>query len=166
MRTVCRLCPHHCVLEEGQTGRCRGRENRGGSVVCANYGRLTSVAVDPIEKKPFRRFHPGRYILSVGSYGCNLRCPFCQNHEISMAGAEIPAEQVSPERLVELAMRLTHTAAGNIGVAFSLILGTTLGAFLGPVVLQHLSRERLEKILPPLLIVLVLGMGGIVFFKM
>ena len=82
-----------------------------------------------------------------------------------MAGAEIPAEQVSPERLVELAMRLTHTAAGNIGVAFSLILGTTLGAFLGPVVLQHLSRERLEKILPPLLIVLVLGMGGIVFFK-
>ena len=119
MRTVCRLCPHHCVLEEGQTGRCRGRENRGGSVVCANYGRLTSVAVDPIEKKPFRRFHPGRYILSVGSYGCNLRCPFCQNHEISMAGAEIPAEQVSPERLVELAMRLTHTAAGNIGVAFT-----------------------------------------------
>ena len=119
MRTVCRLCPHHCVLEEGQTGRCRGRENRGGSVVCANYGRLTSVAVDPIEKKPFRRFHPGRYILSVGSYGCNLRCPFCQNHEISMAGAEIPAEQVSTERLVELAMRLTHTAAGNIGVAFT-----------------------------------------------
>ena len=119
MKAVCSLCPHHCALEEGQTGLCRGRENRGGTVVCANYGRLTSVAVDPIEKKPFRHFHPGQYILSAGSYGCNLRCPFCQNHEISMAGAEAPVEQVSPERLAELAAQLTHTLRGNLGVAFT-----------------------------------------------
>jgi pyruvate formate lyase activating enzyme len=77
------------------------------------------VAVDPIEKKPFRRFHPGTYILSVGSYGCNLHCPFCQNHEISMAGPEAPVEQVSPERLAGLAAQLTHAPQGNIGVAFT-----------------------------------------------
>ena len=103
MRAVCPICPQHCSLDEGQLGRCRGRMNQGGTVVCANYGRITAVAVDPIEKKPLLHFHPGSYILSVGSYGCNLACPFCQNHEISMAGPEAPCQQVSPARLAELA---------------------------------------------------------------
>ena len=85
MKTVCRVCMHHCSLEPGQRGRCGARKNEGGQIVCENYGQVTSLALDPIEKKPLRRFRPGSYILSVGSYGCNLRCPFCQNHEISMA---------------------------------------------------------------------------------
>ena len=90
MSVTCELCFHHCHLEEGQTGFCRARICRNGAVVLLNYGKLTSLALDPIEKKPLRRFHPGSLILSVGSFGCNLRCPFCQNHEISMAGeAEI-----------------------------------------------------------------------------
>ena len=88
MKTVCELCFHHCALEEGQTGYCRARGNRGGVIVPLNYGKISGIALDPIEKKPLRRFHPGSKILSVGSFGCNLRCPFCQNHEISMAGAE------------------------------------------------------------------------------
>ena len=88
MRVSCELCFHHCQLEEGQDGLCRGRGNRNGTIVPLNYGRLTSLALDPVEKKPLRRFHPGSRILSLGSFGCNLRCPFCQNAAISMAGPE------------------------------------------------------------------------------
>ena len=83
-----------------------------------NYGKLTSLALDPIEKKPLRRFHPGSLILSVGSFGCNLRCPFCQNYEISMAGeTEIQTVEVSPTQLVGQAAELR--ARGNIGVAYT-----------------------------------------------
>lgn len=89
----------------GQDRLCRARANRGGQIVPLNYGRLTSLALDPIEKKPLRRFHPGGLVLSLGSFGCNLRCPFCQNAEISMAGAEFPARDYSPEALVQLGAR-------------------------------------------------------------
>ena len=114
---ICRLCPHHCELAEGQTGFCRARQNVGGKIICANYGRVTSLALDPVEKKPLARFYPGSYILSAGSYGCNLRCPFCQNHEISMADAHAQTSFVSPEELVEKALELR--GRGNIGLAFT-----------------------------------------------
>lgn len=84
-KIICRVCCHHCLLQEGQTGMCGARINRGGRITAANYGKLTSLALDPIEKKPFARFMPGSRILSVGSYGCSLRCPFCQNYEIASA---------------------------------------------------------------------------------
>ena len=88
---------NRCSLEEGQTGMCRARKNTGGAVIPVNYGKITSMALDPIEKKPLRRFLPGSVILSVGSFGCNLRCPFCQNHEISMAGdGDCESVAVSP----------------------------------------------------------------------
>lgn len=80
---VCEVCHHHCNLNEGNLGLCRARICKEGEIVCANYGYITSIALDPIEKKPLNRFHPGSNIMSVGSYGCNLRCPFCQNHSIS-----------------------------------------------------------------------------------
>lgn len=117
MRAVCDICPHHCALEEGRTGLCKARTNIKGSIKCTNYGKLTSLALDPIEKKPLSRFLPGSKILSAGSYGCNLRCPFCQNHCISMAGGEEDIETVfmSPEELVEKALELV--ARGNIGIA-------------------------------------------------
>ena len=100
MKATCTLCFHHCQLDDGQTGYCRARGNRGGAVVPLNYGKVSGIALDPIEKKPLRRFHPGSKILSVGSYGCNLRCPFCQNHEISMSGAEgVEALYLSPDAL-------------------------------------------------------------------
>ena len=117
-RTVCPVCPRHCRLAEGETGFCRARKAEGGRVVCANYGRITSIALDPIEKKPLARFHPGSMILSAGSFGCNLRCPFCQNHAISMAGdGELRAEDVSPDALAALAEELEPR--GNIGVAYT-----------------------------------------------
>jgi len=118
MKVLCELCFHHCELDEGQTGFCRARGNRGGTIVPLNYGRITSLALDPIEKKPLRRFHPGSMILSVGSFGCNLRCPFCQNHEISMAGdGVLQTVEVSPEQLADKAAELRPR--GNIGVAYT-----------------------------------------------
>ncbi len=118
MKTRCELCFHHCALDEGQTGLCRARACQDGKIVSLNYGKLTSLALDPIEKKPLRRFHPGSLILSVGSFGCNLRCPFCQNHEISMAGdSGIQTVEVSPEQLAAKAAELVPQ--GNIGVAYT-----------------------------------------------
>lgn len=85
MKRTCHACFRRCILAEGQTGACGARKNTGGGITASNYGRLTSLALDPIEKKPLARFYPGSRILSVGSYGCNLRCPFCQNYEIATA---------------------------------------------------------------------------------
>lgn len=118
-KVVCDLCPRGCRLAEGQVGWCRARIGHAGQVVPQNYGRLTSVALDPIEKKPLARFFPGSYILSVGSFGCNLRCPFCQNHGISQAGADCVTQAVTPSELVSLAQELAARPAGNLGVAFT-----------------------------------------------
>jgi len=114
----CTVCARECRLQEGQTGACGARKAEQGSVICANYGRITSLALDPIEKKPLARFLPGSRILSCGSYGCNLRCPFCQNYEISMAGETgVPWREISPEELCKMAMSLRPE--GNTGVAFT-----------------------------------------------
>lgn len=117
MSVCCTLCFHHCALEEGQTGACRARANRNGTVVPLNYGRLTAMALDPIEKKPLRRFYPGSKVLSVGSFGCNLHCPFCQNAEIAAAGVELYTQDCPPETLAAQALALRQR--GNIGVAYT-----------------------------------------------
>lgn len=114
----CAICPHRCLLEKGQTGFCGARSNRGGEIRCDNYGLITSLALDPIEKKPFRRFHPGSRILSAGSFGCNLRCPWCQNHEISSADSgRLRTVFLTPEELVSQAVSLR--SQGNIGLAYT-----------------------------------------------
>ena len=123
-KAVCWLCPHRCHLSDGQTGFCRARQNQGGIIRSLNYGLLTSAALDPIEKKPLYHFHPGSHILSLGSFGCNLRCPFCQNYTISQAGPDgfagqrLPLDRVTPKEIVAAAQRLEETS-GNIGVAFT-----------------------------------------------
>lgn len=115
---VCPVCPHHCLLKEGQYGRCGARKNEDGRIICANYGMITSLALDPMEKKPLSRFFPGSMVLSTGSFGCNLSCSFCQNHEISMAGAgRVGCSEISARELAELAKR--YESNGNIGVAFT-----------------------------------------------
>ncbi len=114
---ICQLCPRHCDLQPGQTGYCHARRNDGNAIACINYGKITSLALDPIEKKPLARFHPGSFILSVGSFGCNLRCPFCQNSDISMAYEQCQTTYVSPEALVQKALALKPQ--GNIGIAYT-----------------------------------------------
>lgn len=117
----CGVCFRHCKIDEGNYGFCGVRTCKDGIVIPENYGRLTAIALDPIEKKPLNRFYPGSKILSVGSYGCSLRCPFCQNSDISWSDqVEISKREsryVSPEELAELAEELQ--AKGNIGVAFT-----------------------------------------------
>lgn len=117
MSIRCELCFHHCQLEEGQIGFCKARANQRGKNVSLTYGRLSAAALDPIEKKPLRRFHPGAKILSVGSFGCNLRCPFCQNASISMHAAAKETPFISPRQLCEQALALCKR--GNIGVAYT-----------------------------------------------
>ena len=117
MKKTCPLCFHHCTLSEGQTGTCRARGNRHGQIVPLNYGKLTALALDPIEKKPLRHFHPGSRILSVGSFGCNLHCPFCQNASIAAVGEETYTQDCTPEQLVQKALTLREK--GNIGLAYT-----------------------------------------------
>ena len=125
-KVACPVCPHRCVISEGGTGRCRARGTRNGKNVSLNYGIVSSIALDPIEKKPLQRFFPGSSILSVGSFGCNLNCPFCQNWEKSMADCREFAgddngtaseSYIAPDILAEAADKLRNR--GNIGVAFT-----------------------------------------------
>ena len=116
---TCTLCPHACRLRAGATGFCRARANVSGTIRAINYGRLTALALDPIEKKPLYHFYPNSDILSVGSFGCNLACAFCQNAGIAAADAHIETENVTPAQLAALAEELRHQPRGNIGVAFT-----------------------------------------------
>ena len=119
--TKCDVCFRHCNIEEGKLGFCGARTCIDGKVIQANYGRITSLALDPIEKKPLNRFNPGSLILSAGSYGCNLRCPFCQNYEISWSEEAWKfaktADVCTPEDLARTAAYYQNQ--GNIGIAFT-----------------------------------------------
>ncbi|MCL1879900.1 MAG: AmmeMemoRadiSam system radical SAM enzyme [Actinomycetia bacterium] len=138
---ICPICPHACRLQDGQAGFCRARLAKDGRVQPLAFGRVTALALDPIEKKPLAHFLPGSAILSVGGFGCNLRCPFCQNADISQWGASAGSEsltlevasgskaaqkamakaanlrQLLPEDLVAEAVRLRPR--GNVGIAYT-----------------------------------------------
>lgn len=116
---VCGVCFRHCKIEENAVGFCGARICRGGQIVPGNYGKITSAALDPIEKKPLKMFESGKMILSVGSYGCNLRCPFCQNSTISWSekAFKYKADFYSPEEIVRTALKLRNR--NNIGIAFT-----------------------------------------------
>jgi len=111
----CLLCPHLCKLSAGQTGLCGARKNNGKEIELLTYGVISGLALDPIEKKPLYHFFPGRNILSVGSYGCNMRCDFCQNHGISQKVPQSFKQKMSPEELVNAAIK----SRDNIGLAFT-----------------------------------------------
>jgi len=108
----CPVCPHHCRLKPGQVGICRTRTLQDGKIVSLTYGEVAAWHLDPIEKKPLYHFYPGSWIFSVGAYGCNLKCFFCQNHEISQTVAK--GYEVTPEQLAELSVR-----NNSIGICFT-----------------------------------------------
>lgn len=111
----CHLCPNSCLLMPGQTGLCRVRECRDGELVTRSYGSVSSIALDPIEKKPLYHFYPGSTILSLGSFGCNLRCRYCQNWQISQRLEE--GHIITPQSVAELAQGFRKDDC--IGVAFT-----------------------------------------------
>jgi pyruvate formate lyase activating enzyme len=111
----CLLCPHYCKLSEGQTGICGVRKNSGNEIGLLTYGTLSGFSLDPVEKKPLYHFFPGHSILSIGSYGCNMRCDFCQNHNISQRIPEKLVKEITVKEIVEAVLK----AENNIGIAFT-----------------------------------------------
>ena len=115
---TCILCPHNCIIKEGRSGICGARYNNGKILVSENYGMVSALKSDPVEKKPLYHFCPGMDILSVGSYGCNMKCRFCQNHHISQFCFDrhtAPMQPVSPAEIVGKAI----SAPNNAGLAFT-----------------------------------------------
>ena len=117
----CLLCPHRCLIKEGQSSRCLSRKNMGGKLYSLNYGKVLGAALDPIEKKPLYRFYPSTYIFSVGTFGCNFDCLFCQNHSLVHSVPKKIEEktnnyqdEVSPEELIGAVLKTP-----SIGIAFT-----------------------------------------------
>jgi pyruvate formate lyase activating enzyme len=154
----CFLCPHNCVIENGHFGKCNVRTHENGKLYTINYGEITSASLDPIEKKPIHYFRPHSNIFSVGSFGCNFRCSFCQNYSISQYRAR--SEYVTDENLVETTLSMKD----NIGVAFTyndpsiwyeyvydcarLLKETDPNASVVLVTNGYFSEEPLKKLLP------------------
>ncbi|MEO0075085.1 MAG: AmmeMemoRadiSam system radical SAM enzyme, partial [candidate division WOR-3 bacterium] len=108
----CELCPNFCVIDDNKVGLCLGRKNINGKLYAINYGEVVAIAMDPIEKKPLYHFFPGAPIFSIATFGCNLRCPFCQNWEISQQRAD--SKFYSPDELIK-----TATHYPTIGIAYT-----------------------------------------------
>lgn len=127
-KVKCLLCPHNCFLTEGKVGVCAIRKNIDGQLFALTYSQISSLNLDPIEKKPLYHYKPGAKILSVGSLGCNLRCPFCQNWTIAQPRScyhpwhpeevvKSSLKQLSPRKLANLAA--SYQQFGNIGIAYT-----------------------------------------------
>ena len=102
-KVECQLCPHHCRIANGQTGRCQSRRNVEGTLVSEVYGRPCALAIDPVEKKPLYHFHPGTECLSIACTGCNFRCLNCQNYDISQTKPDdVGHYELLPEQVVAL----------------------------------------------------------------
>ncbi|MFC1645923.1 AmmeMemoRadiSam system radical SAM enzyme, partial [Candidatus Omnitrophota bacterium] len=112
-KVQCLLCPHNCLIPKGRSGLCGVRKNQEGKLYSLIYEEVTSVALDPIEKKPLYRYHSGESILSVGTKGCNLFCPFCQNWRISK-DLDTATERATSEFLVQRAKQLN-----SFGIAYT-----------------------------------------------
>ncbi len=109
----CHLCPYNCMISDGGRGACGVRVNRLGTLYTEVYNKTTSIALDPIEKKPLYHYHPGESILSVGTKGCNLHCQFCQNWQISQE-IDAPTQEITSTQVIEKAR-----SAGSFGIAYT-----------------------------------------------
>lgn len=154
----CYLCPHNCVIENGHYGKCKVRLHEDGMLFTINYGEVTSLAIDPIEKKPLHYFRPHTEILSAGSFGCNFTCSFCQNYSISQHMPE--SRYMPPEQLVASSLTIDN----NIGIAFTynepsiwyeyvydtakLLKQTTEDKSIVLVTNGFISKESLKELLP------------------
>ena len=114
---VCRLCPHNCKIKDGAMGVCKVRKNEESRLISKSYGIVSAIHLDPIEKKPLYHFYPGRDILSIGGVGCNLKCSFCQNWEISQKATDFidSYKSYTVEEIITEALKLSS----NIGIAYT-----------------------------------------------
>ena len=98
----CDLCPHNCKINNNKTGICKVRKNIDGKLYTLNYGKVSSLGIDPIEKKPLYHFYPQSKVLSLGSWGCNMSCKFCQNWQISQQKPQL--REIKPAEIVQKAL--------------------------------------------------------------
>ena len=98
----CNVCERRCLIVARGFGWCRTRQNRDGKLLTLIYGAVSSLAANPIEKKPFYHFHPGSSALTAGSWSCNFGCPWCQNWDISKTPPPAAGESVLPERFLKV----------------------------------------------------------------
>lgn len=129
----CLLCPHYCKLAIGKTGICGVRKNTGENIELMTYGVISGYSLDPVEKKPLYHYFPGHNILSMGSYGCNMKCDFCQNYHISQ---NIPDNRIS-EKQIDKIINDSLNSDNNIGVAFT---------YNEPIIWFEFMRDVAEKI--------------------
>ncbi len=108
----CLLCPNACVVKPGKAGTCKGRRNIGGELYAEQYGQVSAISMDPIEKKPLYHFFPGSEILSIGTIGCTFSCDFCQNYHL--VEALVPTDEIAPAGLIESAK-----SRRSIGIAYT-----------------------------------------------
>lgn len=113
-KVYCYLCPHNCCIDPGNLGVCKTRKNIDGKLYSINYGKLSSIAMDPVEKKPLYHFYPGSMVLSVGSFGCNFQCKFCQNWQIAQR-TDVYTRSLTPSDLIYIALKQKD----NIGIAYT-----------------------------------------------
>jgi pyruvate formate lyase activating enzyme len=116
-RVRCGLCPHACLIAEGGRGVCGARGVVDGTLRALTYGLVSSIALDPIEKKPVFHFCPGSKVLSFGSVGCTMRCGHCQNWQISRPKGDdgsVGLQVVEPAEAIRLALE-----SGAEGIAFT-----------------------------------------------
>jgi len=162
-KVKCRLCPHSCVIAPGKTGICGVRENRDGTLYTLNYNLATSLALDPVEKKPLYHVHPGGYLVSAGTFGCNFACEFCQNWHISQVCEGRPRTMaISAENLVRTTILERARHPEVVGIAYTYNEPTVWMEFVleaaelakkeglvnALVTNGYVSREALKKVLP------------------
>lgn len=151
----CTLCPRNCAITDGATGNCGARKNFKGKLMSLVYGRVASIAVDPIEKKPLHHFAPGSKTLSIATVGCNFHCTFCQNSSISQP-REIFGKDMTPEEVVSLAKRASSGISYTYTeptIFYEFVLDTAkiakkCGLYNVLVTNGYINREPLEKLAP------------------
>lgn len=117
-KVKCELCPHNCIINNGRSGICKVRVNQDGILISENYGLVSSIGFDPIEKKPLYHYYSGAEILSVGSLGCNLKCEFCQNWQISQTSVgefKRGSQFYGADEIIDLAFSKKR----NVGIAYT-----------------------------------------------
>jgi pyruvate formate lyase activating enzyme len=140
----CYLCPNTCVILPGKQGICRVRENREGRLYSVNYGQVASLGLDPVEKKPLFHFHPGGLVLSIGTYGCNFTCRFCQNWQISQMSPS--CTMLTPGQIVKLCLSEQKRYPNTVGIAYTYNEPTVWYEFVSECA-QEAKAEKLSNVL-------------------
>ncbi len=141
MKLHCSICPHDCLLDEGEVGKCSVICHSGSKLVHPYYGKCSIITVDAIEKRPFFHFYPGSKFLSVGFYGCNFKCDFCQNFRVSQT-TEGKFSQQSPDDLLDLArVKKVH------GIAFSFNEPTIHYPYLEDIAVQNFINRDMKLVI-------------------